>query len=101
MRSAPRAIGAIPPEGAGTERPDRRVETLTPTERFIRGRGTARLRTPVCASSVARGGGSKGCARCAARATAPSPWGKKKAKEWHRNLQEAVRRKKRRSHPRA
>jgi hypothetical protein len=69
VKSAPRADGAITPERAGTERPDRRVETLAPTGRLMRGRGTARVRTPVCASSVARAGGSEGCARCAARAT--------------------------------
>ena len=48
MRSASRAIGAMAPERAGTERPDRRVETLAPTERLVRGRGTARVRTPGC-----------------------------------------------------
>jgi hypothetical protein len=32
------------PERAGPERPERRVETPAPTERFVRGRGTARLR---------------------------------------------------------
>jgi hypothetical protein len=64
------------PERAGTERPDRRVETLDPTERLMRGRGTARVRMPVCACSVAREGGSEGWARRPARATARSPWGK-------------------------
>ena len=80
VKSAPRAIGAIPAERAGTERPDWRVETLAEHERTARGRGTARVRTPGCASSVARGGVSEGCARCAARATAPNPRGKKGAK---------------------
>jgi len=65
-RSAPRAIGAMAPKRVGTERPDRRVETLAPTERLLRGRGTARIRTPGCACSVAREGGSAGCARGAA-----------------------------------
>ena len=77
-RSAPRATGAITPERAGPERPDRRVETLAPTERLMRRRGTARVRTTGCACSVAREGGSEGCARCAARATAQSPRGKTK-----------------------
>jgi hypothetical protein len=66
------------PKREGTERPDRQVETLAPTERLVRGRGAARVRMPVCACSVAREGGSEGCARCAARATARSPRGKKK-----------------------
>ena len=48
MKSAPRADGAITLERAGTERPDRRVETLAPTGRPMRGRGTARVRTPGC-----------------------------------------------------
>ena len=48
VQSAPRATGAIAPKRAATERPDRRVETLAPTERLMRGRGTARVRTPVC-----------------------------------------------------
>jgi hypothetical protein len=47
-RSAPRARRAMAPKRAGTERPDRRVETLDPTERLIRGRGTARVRMPGC-----------------------------------------------------
>ena len=76
VNSAPRATGAIAPKRAGTARPDRRVETLSPTERLMRGRGTARVRTPGCACSVAREGGSEGCARCAARATARGPRGK-------------------------
>lgn len=79
MRSAPRASGAMAPERAGTERPDRRVETLDPTERLLRGRETARVRTPGCACSVARAGGSEGWARRPARATAPGPRGKKEA----------------------
>jgi hypothetical protein len=49
-----------------------------PTERLMRGRGTARVRTPGCACSVARNGGSEGCARRAARATAHSPRGQRK-----------------------
>ena len=69
VRSALRAEGAMAPKRAGTERPDRRVETLAPTACLCRGRGTARVRTPVCACSAARAGGSEGCARCAARAT--------------------------------
>jgi hypothetical protein len=87
VKSAPRATRAIVPKRAGTEPPDRRAETLTPTERFMRGRGTARVRTSGCACSVAREGGSEGCARCAARATAHSPWGKKDLAE--RNQQTA------------
>jgi hypothetical protein len=55
--SAPRATGAIAPERAGPERPDRRVETLAPTKGLLRGRGIARIRTPGCAGSVARAGG--------------------------------------------
>ncbi len=78
VKSAPRADAAIAPERAGPERPDRRVETLDPTERFVRGRGTARVRTSGSACSVAREGGSEGCARCAARATAQSPRGKRR-----------------------
>ena len=35
------------PERAGPERPERRVETLAPTERLLRGRGTARVRPPI------------------------------------------------------
>jgi hypothetical protein len=34
------------------------------------------------AGGIARGGGSEGCARCAARATAPSPRGKRIPTEW-------------------
>ncbi len=78
VNTAPRADGGMTAERAGTERPDRWVETLAPTERLMRGRGTARVRTPGCACSVARRDGSEGCARCAARATAPSPRGKRK-----------------------
>jgi hypothetical protein len=76
VNTAPRARRAMAPERAGPEWPDRRVETLAPTECLMRGRGTARVRTPGCACSVACGGGSEGCARCAARATAHSPRGK-------------------------
>ena len=77
VRSDPWARGAMAPKRAGTERPDRRVETLAEPKRQRR-RGTARLRTPGRACSVAREGGSEGCARCAARATAHSPRGKRK-----------------------
>jgi hypothetical protein len=77
VTSVPRATAAIAPERAGPERPDRRVETLAPTEGLVRGRGAARVRTLVCASSVARAGGSEGWARRPARATAPGPRGKK------------------------
>ena len=48
VKSAPRATGAIAPKRAGPERPDRRVETLAPTERLMRRRGTARVRAPGC-----------------------------------------------------
>jgi hypothetical protein len=76
-KPAPRATGAIAPECAGPKRPDRRVETLAPTQGLLRGRGTARVRTLVCASLVARGGGSEGWARGPARATAPGSRGKR------------------------
>jgi hypothetical protein len=48
VKSAPRADRAMTPERAGPERPGRRVETLAPTERLMRGRGTARVRPSVC-----------------------------------------------------
>ena len=85
VTTVPRARGAMAPERAGPERPDRRVETLDPTESLSRVRGTARVRTPVCACSVARVGASEGCARCAARATARSPRDKEKASRSERN----------------
>ena len=44
------------PKRAGTGRPDRRVETLDPSERRWRARGTARIRTPVRPCPVARAG---------------------------------------------
>ena len=78
VKSAPRARRAMAPERAGPERPDRRVETLAPTERLMRGRGTARVRTPGCACSVARKGGSELRPRRPQRATAHSPRGNKK-----------------------
>jgi hypothetical protein len=73
MKSGGRAVGAISPKRAGPERSDRRVETLAPTELLMRGRGTARLRTPVCACSVAREGESELRPRWPQRTTAPSP----------------------------
>ena len=85
VKSAPRADRAMTPERAGSERPGRRVETLAPTERLMRGRGTARVRPSVCACSVARGGGSEGWARSPARATAPGPRGKTKASRSERS----------------
>jgi len=78
VNSAPRAKRAMAPERAGTERPDRRVETLAPTGRLVRGRGTARVRTPVCACSVACAGRSELRPRRPQQATAHSPRGKKK-----------------------
>jgi len=44
------------PQRAGTGQPDQRVETLAPSERLLRARGTARVRTPGRACPVARGG---------------------------------------------
>ena len=73
----PAGRGDMAPERAGTERPERRVETLAPTERFMRGRGTARVRTPVWPARSLAVACRAGCARCAARATPPSPRGKK------------------------
>jgi hypothetical protein len=61
VRTAPRAVGAMAPKRAGTERPDRRVETLAATERLMRGRGTARIRAATgTARSHAKTGRSCG-----------------------------------------
>jgi hypothetical protein len=79
VKSGVRAVGAMSPKRAGPERPDRRVETLAPTELLMRGRGTARLRTPVCACSVAREGESELRPRWPQRTTAPSPRATKRA----------------------
>ena len=73
----PGGRGDMAPERAGTERPERRVETLAPTERFYAREGNSEGPHADLASSVARGGGSEGRARCAARATPPSARGAK------------------------
>ena len=75
VKSAPRAIGAMAPERAGPERASRGGVSLA---RFqANSEGPCRGTSPA-QGGIARAGGSEGCARCPARATAPGPRSKTK-----------------------
>jgi len=76
VKSAPRATGAIARERAGPERASRGGVSLARFQSNSEGpcRGTSPAQ-----GGIAREGGSEGCARCAARATAPGPRGKTEA----------------------
>ncbi len=70
--------GKSQPERAGPERPERRVETLAPTERLMRGRGTARVRPPLWPARSHAQAGRRAALDAPPERPGRSPLGKRK-----------------------
>ena len=76
---SPLRAKAIATAAAGTGRPGRRVETLAPSERLLRARGTARVRTPGRPCPVAGAGAGEPASRGRGGEPQPKPAGAKES----------------------